>query len=267
MTSAIDAESKPVDTITTVPTEGTWYVSSILRNTQPDTIVHYTWYDSNGNIVDTYDLNPEGATDVYIFGSFELASTAPEGTYRVEITLNDATTPAATVEFDASNKVVNNAVATAGFTLYSQEAGGYSFEYPSDWLLQEFPNDKAAWVYPDAYSIKGQDDLNTVYVFKDAGSADGYTIDTLLQAWVDETNGQGIENYQYIAQSVDNINGKDIASFSYSWTRGEYKLYTVDALLLNGSDFYVLEFTVTQDNYETLYPLFEHMAISFEILK
>jgi hypothetical protein len=100
---------------------------------------------------------------------------------------------------------------------------------------------------------------------KDTGA--GYTIDTLLQGWVDETNAEGIENYEYKAQSVDNINGKDIASFSYSWTKGDIKLYTVDALLLNGSDFYVLEFVVTQDLYETLYPLFEHMAISFEILK
>lgn len=266
MTSAIDAESKPVDTITVVPTEGTWYVSSILRNTQPDTIVHYTWYDTNGNVVDTYDLNPEGATDVYIFGSFALASMAPEGTYRVEITIDDATTPAATVDFEASNDAVNNSVATAGFTLYSQEAGGYSFEYPSDWMLQEFPDQMIAFVYPDAYSVAGEDDLNTVYVVANKGTGAGYTIDTLLQGWVDETNAEGIENYKYIAQSVDTINGKDIASFSYSWTRGDYKLYTVDALLLNGSDFYVLELTVEQSVYDALYPLFEHMAISFEIL-
>lgn len=266
MTSAVDASGMPVDTISTVSTEGTWYVSSILRNTQPDTIIHYTWYDANGNMIDAFDLNPEGATDVYIFGSFALASTAPEGQYRVDITIGDASVPTASVYFSASNQVVNNTAATSGFTLYSQQEGAFSFEYPSDWMLQEFKSDMAAWVYPDAYSIKGQDDLNTVYVFKDAGKAAGYTIDTLLQAWVDETSGEGIENYQYIAQSVDTINGKEIASFSYAWTRGDYQLYTVDALLINGSDFYVLEFTATQDNYDALYPLFEHMAISFEIL-
>lgn len=267
MTSAIDAESKPVDTITTVPTEGTWYVSSVLRNTQPDTIVHYTWYDTNGNVVDTYDLNPEGATDVYIFGSFALASTAPEGTYRVEITLDDATTPAATVDFEASNTAVNAPVDTTDYTLYSQSAGGFSFEYPSNWMYGEQLDNMSVLVYPDAYSIQGQDDLNTVYVYADKGQVGSYTIDTLLQAWVDEIGAKGIENYQYIAQSVDTINGKEIASYSYSSTRGDYKLYTVDALLINGSDFYVLELVTTQDSYSALYPMFEHMAISFEILK
>ena len=266
MTTGVDEQGAPVDTITTLPTKGAWYVSSILRNTQPDTIIHYTWFDTDGNIVDTYDLNPEGATDIYIFGSFKLASVAPEGQYHVEITVGDATVPAATVNFNVSNTVVNNASNTAGFTFYSQTTGGFSFEYPTDWTLQEFPNDLAAWVYPDSYSIAGEDDLNTVYVFKNTDIAAGYTIDTLLQAWVDETNTEGIENYEYIAQSVDTIAGKDIASFSYAWTRGDFKLFTVDVLLIDESDFYVLEFTVTQDAYDALYPLFEHMAVTFEIL-
>lgn len=267
MTSSVDANGMPVDNITILSSEGTWYVSSILRNTKPDTIIHYTWFDTNGNVVDSYDLNPEGATDVYIFGSFELASVAPEGRYRVEITIDDATVPAAAVDFDVSNTVVNNAFSTQSFTLYSQTAGGYSFEYPSDWMLQEFPDQMLAFVYPDAYSVAGEDDLNTVYIVANKGMAAGYTIDTLLQGWVDETNAEGIENYEYIAQSVDTIDGKDIASFSYAWTRGDIMLYTVDALLINGSDFYVLELTVTQELYDILYPLFEHMAISFEILK
>ncbi len=266
MTSNVDASGMPVDSISTVATSGTWYVSSILRNTQADTMIHYTWFDTNGDVVDAFDLDPAGATDVYIFGSFVLASVAPEGQYRVEIYIDDATEPAAAVDFLASDSVVAGAAANVDFTLYSQDAGGYSFQYPTDWTLQEFPDDMAAWVYPDAYSITGEDDLNTVYVIANKGLGEGYTIDTLLQGWVDETNAEGIENYAYIAQSVDNINGKDIASFSYSWTRGDYQLYTVDALLIDGSDFYVLSFTVTQEAYDVLYPLFEQMALSFQIL-
>jgi len=124
----------------------------------------------------------------------------------------------------------------------------------------------AVLVYPDEYSVVGQGDLNAVYVYKDEGRASSYTIDTLLQAWVDETSEEGIENYVYDAQSVSTIGGKDYAAFSYYWTRGEYQLITVDVLLLDGADFYVLKLVVTQDNYDMLYPLFEHMAISFEIL-
>ena len=266
MTSGADAAGKPMDSISTVSTSGTWYVSSILKDTQADTMIHYKWYDTDGNLVDAFDLNPEGATDVYIFGSFVLSSVAPEGQYRVEIYIDDATEPAAAVDFLASDSVVAGAASNVDFTLYSQAAGGYSFQYPTDWTLQEFPDDMAVWVYPDEYSITGEDDLNTVYVIANKGLGEGYTIDTLLQGWVDETNAEGIENYEYIAQSVDNISGRDIASFSYAWTRGDYQLYTVDALLIDGSDFYVLSFTVTQEAYEMLYPLFEQMAISFQIL-
>lgn len=266
MTSGADASGIPVDSITQLPTTGTWYVSSILRNTQADTIIHYKWYDATGSVIDAFDLDPAGATDVYIFGSFVLSDTAPEGQYRVEIYINDEMNPAAAVDFTVSENPVNNMVGSSAVTLYSQAEGGFSFEYPSDWILQEFPDDMAAWVYPDDASIAGEDDLNTVYVFASKDIASSYTIDSLLQAWVDETEDEGVENYEYIAQSVDTINGKDIASFSYAWTRGDYQLYTVDALLLDGADFYVLTFTVTQDQYNALYPLFEDMAISFEVL-
>ena len=267
MTSGADADGVPVDSITQLPTTGTWYVSSVLRNTQADTLIHYKWYDSAGTLIDAFDLDPAGATDVYIFGSFALADVAPEGQYRVEIYIDDEMQPAAAVDFTVSENPVNNTTSSSGVSLYSQTEGGYSFEYPSAWTLQEFPDDMAAWVYPDEASIQGEDDLNTVYVFANKGSASSYTIDTLLQAWVDETEAEGIENYKYIAQSVDTINGKDIASYSYGWTRGDYQLYTVDALLLDGADFYVLTFTVTQDQYDALYPSFENMAISFEVLK
>jgi len=99
MTSNIDASGVPVDTISTVASTGTWYVSSILRNTQPDTILSYVWYDTNGDIIDSYSLDPQGATDVYVFGSFELAGVAPDGQYRIEIYINDAALPDAAVDF------------------------------------------------------------------------------------------------------------------------------------------------------------------------
>ena len=262
MTTAVDDNGYPVDSVTTLPTTGTWYVSSILQNTQPDTIITYTWLDTNGNIITSYDFDPQGDADIYIFGTLELNREAPEGQYRVEIYIDGASAPAAAVDFTVSKKPV----VTPGFTFYSQEAGGYSFEYPSDWMLQEFPDQFIAFVYPDEYSVPGEDDLNSVYVSANKGIGDGYTIDTLLQKWVDETNEEVIENYVYNAQSVDTINGKDFASFSYYWTRGDYQLFTVDVLLIDGVDFYLLELTVTEDNYDMIYPLFEHMAISFEIL-
>ena len=262
MTTAVDDNGYPVDSVTTLPTTGTWYVSSILQNTQPDTIITYTWFDTNGNILTTYDFDPQGDADIYIFGTIKLNREMPEGQYRVEIYIDGASAPAAMVDFTVSKEPV----VTSGFKLYTQEENGYSFEYPGDWLFIEYLDNKAVLVYPDEYSIAGQVDLNSVYVYKDEGRASTYTIDTLLQAWVDGTSVEGVENYVYDAQSVSTIDGKDYAVFSYYWTRGDYQLFTVDVLLLDGADFYVLKFVVTQENYDMLYPLFEHMALSFEIL-
>jgi len=266
MTSSVDANGMPVDSITTLPTTGTWYVSSVLRNTQADTIIHYIWYDTNNKVVDTYDLDPKGATDVYVFGSFEIADVAPEGQYRVEIYVGDATQPSATVDFDVSSSIVNTSPASSDVTLYSQKEGGFSFQYPTTWVLQEFPENLGAWVYPADASIANENDINTAYVYAIKGTGSGYTTETLLQAWVDETVAENHENYAYIAKAVDTIGGTEVASYSYSWSRGSYQLYTVDALILDGADFYVLTLTTTQDQYSAIYPFFEQMVLSFKIL-
>lgn len=104
MTSYMDEGGTPVDTIDTVGTTGTWYVSAILRNTQPDTIIYFVWYDKNGNIIDSFSLDPAGATDVYISSSLDLTTVAPEGDYLVEIYVSDAKTPSASVSFTVSEK-------------------------------------------------------------------------------------------------------------------------------------------------------------------
>ena len=266
MTSNVDAEGKPVDSIDTLATTGTWYVSSILRNTQANTMLHYIWYDTSGNVIDSFDLNPAGATDVYIFGSFQLASEAPEGQYRVEIRIDDQTEPAATVDFNVSASAANQATDSGTYTLYSQKEGGFSFQYPSNWMLQEYPENRGAMVYPSEYIVENESDINTVFVYADKGTGAGYTTETLLQGWIDETEASGIENYAFVAKGVDTIDGREIASYSYSWTRGDYALYTTVVIILNGDDFYVSSLTATKDVYPTLYPLFEQMALSLKIL-
>lgn len=101
MTSYMDESGAPADTIDTVGTTGTWYVSAVLRNTQPDTVIQFVWYDTNGDVIDSYSLDPAGATDVYISGLLEITSVAPEGEYLVELYINDASTPSASVSFSA----------------------------------------------------------------------------------------------------------------------------------------------------------------------
>ncbi|MPM81029.1 hypothetical protein SDC9_128080 [bioreactor metagenome] len=211
-------------------------------------------------------MNPEGATDVYIFGSFQVSNEAPEGQYRVEIRIDDQSDPAATVDFNVSASAANQSADSGTYTLYSQKEGGFSFQYPSNWVLQEYPENFGAMIYPAEYVVENENDINTVFVYADKGTGAGYTTETLLQGWIDETEAGAIENYAYVAKGIDTINGREIASYSYSWTRGDYALYTTDVLILNGEDFYVLSLTATQDVYPTIYPLFEQMAISMKIL-
>lgn len=272
MTDSIDAEGMPGNVVQAyLPDADMLYISAKIRNAPNNTQIRFVWTYVTGNqLIDEIVVDSGDIADRYVYSNLDPTAQLPEGDYTVEIFLDDRTVADATVNFivttDSSLTGSMDTATTAGFTYYSQDAGGYSFEYPRDWMLQEFPDQMIAFVYPDAYSVAGEDDLNTVYVVANKGSGAGYTIDTLLQGWVDETNAEGIENYEYKAQSVDTIDGKDFASFSYAWTRGDIQLYTVDVLLIDGADFYVLEFTVEQDLYDTLYPLFEHMAISFEIL-
>lgn len=264
MTSSIDANGNPVDSIVSVPPTGTWYVSAVLRNTQPDTILHFVWYDTENNVIDTYDLDPQGATDVYINGSMALTTIAPEGDYWVEIYINDATQPAAQVGFTVSALAEGGAVDLGNFTLYSQTEGGFSIEYPSDWYLAEEKSDMAAGFYPMDYYVDG--DINSVFVIALKGTGVGYTLDSAMESWVSDTESDQLENYKNISVSNNVVNGNDISAYEYSWSKDGQDLYSIDFLLINGDDLYVITFKSTQKDLDTLYPYLEKMVLSFQVL-
>ncbi len=266
MTSGIDATGMPIDTVTSVASSGTWYVSSILRDAQADTMIYYVWYDTNGNRIDQVEFDPQGATDVYIFGSFALTSIAPEGQYRVEVYINDATAPAASVDFNVNNIVSDNSATDVKMAIYKQTEGGFSIRYPESWEMQEFTDSMLAWFYPAEYAIDGESDINNVFVVAVKGSAAGYTTETALKSWIDETVAENHENYTYVDQSIDNVNGRDIASYAYQWTKDGYSLSTIDFIIVDGDNLYAITFTATNDAFETLYPYVEQMVLSFQIL-
>ncbi len=266
MTSYMDANGVPADTIDTVDPAGPWYVSAVLRNTQPDTKIHFIWYDTSGTVIDSYEFDPAGETDVYISGSMTLNSIAPEGQYKVELYIDDAATPAATVDFTVSAISSENAVSSADFKLYTQAEGGFSIKYPGDWLMLEEKDSLAAGFYPIDYAVSGQDDLNTVIVYTLKDTTGGNTIDAMLKLWVSLNEDKNLENYTLVDQGTDTVNGYDMAYYEYSWTRDEYNLYSIDFLINQGTDLYVITFTSTQDALDTLYPYVEQMVLSFNIL-
>ncbi len=266
MTSYMDENGYPVDSIDTVGSAGTWYVTAILRNAQPDTVIYYVWYDTNGNVIESYSFDPQGETDIYIFGTLQITTIAPEGQYRVELYLADATEPSAAVDFNVAVIGQDTVASNSEYTLYSQTEGGFSILYPTSWNLQEVKENELAFFYPPEYTIEEDNYFNTVIVYANKGVVTGYTLDTLTEAWIAETEEEGNENYVYVDQTNSVINGIEMSIFEYSWTSDGYDVYTMDFLAIKGSDLYVITFTATQDVLDEMFPYVEQMVLSFNIL-
>ncbi len=265
MTSFMDVGGVPTDTITTVEPTGTWYVSAILRDTQPDTTVRFVWLDTTGAVIDEYTFDPEGKSDIYIGGTLTLSQVAPNGTYQVEIYLDDNATPETTVSFEVNAlSSESTAAANADYTLFSQAEGGFSILYPTEWENISIPKNLAAGFYPAEYVIDGEDEVNTVVVVKVLNV--GYSTQQALDEWISETEDENNENYVALDNTIEQVNGRDMAMFAYTWSRSGYDLVTFDFLVVNGVDLYVITFTATQEALNTLYPYIEQMVLSFQIL-
>ncbi len=266
MTSGFDADGVPLDTIETLASTGTWYVSAILRNATENTMIRFVWYNIDGSVIDDYDFDPQGATDVYISGSMQLTSTAPDGQYWVELYIDNAEDPAAQVAFIVGEVSAAAAVDTGSYETYLQQEGGFSIQYPADWEVIEMKEDMSAAFYPKEYEIDGEDEVNAVLVFALKDYTEGYTLAEFQQAWIDGTEENAYEDYALIASSITPVNGRDIASYEYSWSRDGYNLYTMDFILFNGADAFVISYTATMEDVDTLYPYVEAMVLSFDVL-
>ena len=266
MTSNFDSSGSPVDTISEVAPTGTWYVTGVLRNTQADTQVRFIWYDTEGSVIDEYTLDPEGKADIYINGTLELSQIAPEGTYLVEMYIDDNTSPAASVRFDVENVGPELDASLGEFKSFSQTAGNFTIMYPSGWTMIDLPDSMAAGFYPDSYSIDGQSDVNTVIIARMEGLATGYTTSGMLDEWVAETESSGYKDYSKVESGVDTINGREMGMYVYSLTRDSYSLYTFDFIVIDAGDLYLITFTSTDSAVQELYPYVEQMILSFNIL-
>ena len=266
MTSGFDADGVPLDTIETLASTGTWYVSAILRNATQDTMIRFVWYDTEGSVIDDYDFDPQGETDVYIGGSMQLTNTAPDGQYWVELYIDNAEDPAAQVAFTVGEVSAAAAVDTGSFVTYSQQEGGFSIQYPADWEMIEMAESTSAAFYPEAYVIDGEDEVNAVVVFALKDYTEGYTLAEFQQAWINGTEENAYENYALVASAITKVNGRDIASYEYSWSRDGYNLYTMDFILFNGADAFVISYSATMEDVDTLYPYVEAMVLSFDVL-
>lgn len=265
MTSGITSDGYPVDSVDTLAPTGTWYVSAILRNATADTMIHYVWYDTQGTIIKEYDFDPQGGTEIYIFGNLTLNTVAPAGQYLVEIYIDGAAEPTAAVRFNVTAASADVA-APEGFSLYTQPEGWYSIYYPSDWMMIDDPEGLDAIFYPSEYEIAGQNDINVVYTLALPGSASGMSIGDLIDGWIEDTEDDNLQNYSFLDRGTETINGSDMAYCEYTWSRDGYDLYSIDFLFVRGNDVFIITFTGTQNDADEMFDYVREMVLSFQIL-
>lgn len=97
MTSGVDAEGKPVDSVNGFPLNTDVYVSAELHNAPEDTTITFIWY-YEGQPAATYNLT-NTMTDQYITGYIEAVNMTQPGSYGVEIYIDEREKPDASLEF------------------------------------------------------------------------------------------------------------------------------------------------------------------------
>ncbi|HNX15644.1 MAG TPA: hypothetical protein PKH29_12430 [Oscillospiraceae bacterium] len=100
MTSFIDENGLPVDTITSVPTSGVWYVYAALTKAMPDSVITIYWFDLNDEVVSTTEL--PASSNLNISAAYELPAAVAAGEYHVAIYVGTADKPSVLVTFTAA---------------------------------------------------------------------------------------------------------------------------------------------------------------------
>jgi hypothetical protein len=95
MTSAVDADGTPVDSVTTYPVGAPVYAVAELHNAPDDTIITFKWF-AEGQQVDEISLT-NTLTDQYVMSNVDGITQA--GNYSVEIYINEREEPDAVLSF------------------------------------------------------------------------------------------------------------------------------------------------------------------------
>jgi len=129
MTTSLDSQGKPADTVTTFsPSAQKLIVSAELKNAKANTMVKYVWtYVTTNEEIVTNKISYAEAGDKNLqnylaLADFTTLSKWPEGDYKVEIFLNDDKTASAIVAFVVKE---NSSQATAQNSSSTQSTGAY----------------------------------------------------------------------------------------------------------------------------------------------
>ncbi len=95
MTTAVDENNQPVDSVTEFDVGATAYLSAELHNAPDDTTITFVWY-YEGEELDSVSIDNQGLSDTMLSSNIVVPM---EGSYTVEVYIDDREDPDQTVEF------------------------------------------------------------------------------------------------------------------------------------------------------------------------
>ncbi len=95
MTTAVDENNQPVDSVTEFDVGATAYLSAELHNAPDDTTITFAWY-YEGEELDSVSIDNQGLSDTMLSSNIVVPM---EGSYTVEVYIDDREDPDQTVEF------------------------------------------------------------------------------------------------------------------------------------------------------------------------
>ena len=264
MTSGFDEAGQPLDTLTQVGPAGTWFVSAVLRNTQPDTKIRFVWFTPEEKKIDEYTLDPEGQKDIYISGTLELDSPAPDGTYYVALYSEGVDDPLAVLDFTVSGAAAATSPAVELLS-YTPKSGGFTIGYPDGWEVLPLDEQNAVVFYPQEFVDEEHAEINTVICYTVSDFEAMPTLQEYLDYIVSSTEEEPPENYKSVGSSIRSVNGLDMARYVYTYSEYGLNLTRVEFSATDADTIYIIEFTATDEALDAMYDQVEAMALSFTI--
>ncbi len=97
MTTAVDENNQPTDSVTEFDVGAEAYLSAELHNAPDDTTITFVWY-YEGEELDRVSIDNQGLSDTMLNSNIVVPQA---GAYSVEVYIDDRDKPDATVEFTA----------------------------------------------------------------------------------------------------------------------------------------------------------------------
>ena len=97
MTTAVDENNQPADSVTEFDVGSEAFLSAELHNAPDDTTITFIWY-YEGEELDRVSIDNQGLSDTMLSSNIVVPQ---EGNYSVEVFIDDRDKPDATVEFTA----------------------------------------------------------------------------------------------------------------------------------------------------------------------